>query len=102
MEATDKIVNRIAESELITFDLEELYPKEEPASFDLKDYLHMGLVLKEKDFRDALKNFDWEKFRNKNVAVFCSADAIIPVWAFMLAGIYLEPVAKRFYFCKEE
>jgi len=102
MEATHKIVNRVAESELITFDLEELYPKEERASFDLKEYLQMGLVLKEKDFREALKNLDWEKFRNKNVAVFCSADAIIPVWAFMLSGIYLGPVAKRFYFCKED
>ena len=101
METEDKLVNRVADSGLITFDLEELYPKEDRATFDLKDYLFMGLILKEKDFREALKNIDWEKFRSKNVAVFCSADAIIPVWAYMLAGVYLEPVASRFFFCKE-
>lgn len=102
MESQDKIINRVAESGLITFDLEELYPKEEKASFDLKDYLFMGLILKEKDFREALKNVDWSSFQNKNVAVFCSADAIIPVWAHMLVSVYLAPVARRFYFCKEE
>src|SRR6185503_15368547 len=102
METQDKIVNRVAESGLITFDLEEFYPKEEKKSFDLRDYLFMGLILKEKDFREALKNMDWSAYQNKNVAVYCSADAIIPVWAYMLAGVYLGPVAKRFYFCKEE
>lgn len=102
METQEKIVNRVSESGLITFDLEEFYPKEEKKSFDLRDYLFMGLILKEKDFREALKNMDWSAYQNKNVAVFCSADAIIPVWAYMLAGVYLAPVAKRFYFCKEE
>ena len=102
MEIQEKIVNRVSESDLITFDLEEFYPKEEKKSFDLKEYLFMGLILKEKDFREALKNFDWSVYQNKNVAVFCSADAIIPVWAYMLVAVYLTPVAKRFYFCKEE
>lgn len=102
METDEKIINRVSESELITLDLEEFYPKEEKISFDLKDYLFMGLILKEKDFREALKNLDWTSYQDKNVAVFCSADAIIPMWAYMLAGVYLSPVAKRFYFCKPE
>ncbi|HYV94541.1 MAG TPA: DUF2480 family protein [Chitinophagales bacterium] len=102
METQEKIINRVSESGLITFDLEEFYPKEEKISFDLRNYLFMGLILKEKDFREALKNLDWSAYQNKNVAVFCSADAIIPVWAYMLVGVYLAPAAKRFYFCKEE
>ena len=101
-ETENEIVNRVAESGLMTVDLEEFYPKEERASFDLKDHLFMGLILKEKDFREALKNLDWDIYRNKNVAVFCSVDAIIPVWAYMLVGVYLAPVARRFYFCREE
>jgi len=92
----EEIVNKIAESGLITLDLEGYYPKEEIIVFDLKDYLFMGLVLKEKDFREALKNLDWGIYRDKNVAVTCSADAIIPVWAYMLAASYLQPVAKDF------
>jgi len=102
MEIQEKIVNRVEESGLITFDLEEFYPKEEKASFDLKDHLFMGLILKEKDFREALKGMDWTSFQDKIVAVYCSADAIIPVWAYMLAAVYLEPVAKKIYFCKPE
>jgi hypothetical protein len=102
METQENIVNRVSESGLITFDLEEFYPREKKICFDLKDYLFMGLILKEKDFREALKNLDWSAYQNKNVAVFCSADAIIPVWAYMLVGVYLGAVAKRFYFCKEE
>ncbi len=99
MESTEKLINRVADSGLITLDLEELYPQEPKAAFDLKDFLFMGLILKEKDYREALKAVDWEKYKGKNIAVFCSADAIIPVWAYMLAGVYLEPVANRFFFC---
>ncbi|MEO6166241.1 MAG: DUF2480 family protein [Chitinophagales bacterium] len=102
MESTDKLVNRVNDSGLITIDLEEFYPAEPKMPFDLKDYLFMGLILKEKDYREALKLVDWEVFRGKNVAIFCSADAIVPVWAYMLAGVYLEPVADRIYFCKME
>jgi hypothetical protein len=87
------ILNKVAESGLITIDLENYYPKGETAIFDLKDFLFMGLILKEKDFREALKKEDWEKYRNKNVAVTCTADAIIPVWAYMLIVSYLQPVA---------
>ena len=91
---SEAITNKVAESGLITIDLERFYPKEEIAFFDLKDYLFQGLVLKEKDFREALKDFDWEIYRNKYVAVTCSTDAIIPVWAYMLISSYLQPVAK--------
>ena len=88
------VVNKVAESGIITFDLENYSPKGETAVFDLKDYLFMGLILKEKDFRESLKNLDWEVYRNKYVAITCSADAIIPVWAYMLVVSYLQPVAK--------
>jgi len=87
-------VNKVAESGLITLDLEEYFPKGETAVFDLKDHLFMGMILKEKDYREALKNLNWEPYAGKNVALTCSADAIIPVWAWMLAASYLQPVAK--------
>ena len=93
---SDEIVNKVAESGLITIDLEKYLPlKEEIVVFDLKDFLFMGMILKEKDFREALKKHDWEKYRNRNVAITCSADAIIPVWAYMLVTSYLQPVAKE-------
>jgi hypothetical protein len=98
----ETIVNRVAASGLVTIDLEEYYPKGETAIFDLKDYLFRGLILKEKDFRTALQEMDWEQYRNKNVAITCSADAIIPRWAFMLAATYLQPVAKEIVFGDEK
>lgn len=91
----DSFINKVAESGLVTIDLETFYPKGETAVFDLKDHLFMGLILKEKDFREALKNLDWEIYRGKNIALTCSEDAIIPVWAWMLAVTYLQPVAKE-------
>ena len=94
----EEIVNRVTDSGIITLDLEQFYPKEAIAVFDMKDHLFMGLILKEKDFRAALQGLDWEQFRDKNVAVTCSADAIIPVWAYMLVASYLQPVAKEIVF----
>ena len=91
---SEAIINKVSESGLITLDLEQYYPRDEVVLFDLKDYLFMGLILKEKDFREALKNLDWEVYRNKYVGVTCSADAIIPPWAYMLAASYLQPVAR--------
>ncbi|MBX2892514.1 MAG: DUF2480 family protein [Saprospiraceae bacterium] len=82
------LVNRVAQSGLLTIDLEELYPTGEIVPFDLKDYLFMGLILKEKDFREALKAHDWSQYEGKNLAVFCSADAIIPMWAYMLVATH--------------
>jgi hypothetical protein len=91
---SETIINKVSESGLITLDLEQYYPGGDVVLFDLKDYLFMGLILKEKDFREALKKQDWEVYRNKYVGVTCSADAIIPPWAYMLAASYLQPVAK--------
>src|ERR1700741_41640 len=92
---SDPIVNKVAESGLITIDLEKWYPRGASIVFDMKDHLFMGMILKEKDFREALKNIDWSVYQNKNIALFCSVDAIIPVWAWMLAVSYLQPVAKE-------
>lgn len=91
----ETFINKVAESGLITLDLEKYVPKGETEVFDLKEFLFMGMILKEKDFREALKNLDLGKFRNKNVAITCTADAIIPVWAYMLITSYLQPVAKE-------
>ena len=94
MEAMDKpLINRVAASGLITLNLEDFFPKEELVTFDLKDYLYMELILKEKDFRAALKEHDFQQYEGKNVVVFCSTDAIIPVWAYMLVTAYAAPYA---------
>lgn len=94
---SETIVNKIANSGLITIDLEKYLPKESIASFDLKDHLFMGLILKEKDFREDLKNLDWSVYQDKMVAINCSADAIIPSWAYMLVVTHLNEVAKDSY-----
>lgn len=93
----DVIINRVANSGLVTIDLEDYLPKGEIAVFDLKDHLFRGLILKEKDFREALQGLDWEIFRNKYVVITCSADAIIPMWAYMLVTSYVQPLAKDVY-----
>jgi len=89
----DEIINKVAESGLITIDLAQYYPSGANTVFDLKDHLYMGMILKEKEFREALKNLDWSIYRDKNVAVTCTADAVIPVWAYMLIASYLQPIA---------
>ena len=94
----DAIVNKVSESGLITLDLEDFYPTAETAVFDMKDYLFMGMILKEKEFREAMKNLDLSPFKGKNIALTCSADAIIPIWAYMLAASYLEPVSNEVIF----
>ncbi|HSK11627.1 MAG TPA: DUF2480 family protein [Phnomibacter sp.] len=86
-------VNKVAESGIISLDLEALGGKYEWVAFDLKPFLFMELILREKEFREALKVHDWEVYRGKLVAVHCSADAIIPMWAYMLVGSSLEPYA---------
>jgi hypothetical protein len=98
----DIIVNKVAQSGLVTLDLEEFYPSDDIATFDVKDYLFMELILKEKEYRDTLKNIDWSIYENKVVAITCSADAIIPLWAYMLAATYLQPFAKDIMFGTEE
>lgn len=96
-EASKPLVNRVAQSGLITLKLEEFFPQEEICSFDLKDYLFRELILREKDFRAALKEHDWSQYEGKNLAIHCSADAIIPMWAYMLVTVYAEPIAKRVF-----
>lgn len=90
-----EFVNKVAESGLVTIDLEQWYPKGEVVVLDLKEYLFMGMIVKEKEFRDALKKTEWEKYRDKIVAIVCSVDAIIPSWAYMLLSSYLQPVCKN-------
>ena len=89
----DKLVNRIAESGLITLDLANYKPGQAVVAFDLAPFLFMGQVLREKAFRDDIAQQDWESYRGKYVAVFCSTDAIIPSWAFMLVASQLEGIA---------
>ena len=93
-----EIINRVANSALITFNLEELYPKVELEEIDLKNQLFQGLILREKDLRDFIKSHPWEQYQKKNVAVFCSEDAVIPTWAYMLIGIALQPFAAKIVF----
>jgi Protein of unknown function (DUF2480) len=89
----EQLINRVANSGLVTIDLEQFYPSGEIVTFDMKDYLFHGLILKEKDFRESLKNIDWNQYQAKHLAIFCSSDAIIPTWAFQLVVIYAEPFA---------
>lgn len=90
-----EIVNRVASSGIISIDLEEYYHSGERVLLDIGPQLYEGLILKEKDFRNYLKNEKWESYRGKNVAIICSADAIIPTWAYMLLAAKLQPVANK-------
>ena len=91
-----EIVNRVASSAIISLNMEEFYPQEERVVFDLKDFLFQELILKEKDFRKSLKELDWSKYKDKWVAVTCSADAIVPTWAYMLVCTFLEGLSKGY------
>lgn len=92
---SDEIINRVANSKLVTIDLEDYYPKGERVLFDIKDWLWEGLVLREKDFRQQAGAHNWQRYQNNYVALTCSTDAIIPAWAFMLLSTYLEPYATK-------
>ncbi|MEL0645600.1 DUF2480 family protein [Olleya sp. Ti.3.14] len=91
----EEIINRVANSKLITLDLEDYYPQGQRVLLDIKDWLFQELVLKEKDFREYIKNHDWSQYQNQYVAITCSADAIIPDWAFMLLVVNLEPFVEK-------
>jgi hypothetical protein len=94
----EEIVNRIQNSSLVTLDLEEFYVPGERIFFDLKPFLYQEIILKEKDFRATLKATDWSRFMNKHVAIGCTADAIVPTWAYMLLTISLKPFAETIVF----
>ena len=96
------LVNRVANSGLITFNLEELYPDHEIVSFDIADYLFKGLMLREKEFRAALKDYDWSQLQDKVLLVYCSTDAIVPVWAQMLVVTYAQPEASEVFIGTEK
>ena len=98
----DEIINKVASSGLVSLDLENFYPSEDVKGFDLKPFLFMEMILKEKDFRQALRELDWSAYDGKAVAVYCSADAIIPMWAYMLVTSLLQPVATEIIFGNEE
>lgn len=92
---SDEIINRVANSKLITINLEDYYPKGQRVLFDIKDWLHEGFVLREKDFRAQVSAFNWNQYQDAFVALTCSSDAIIPGWAYMLLSIQLESIAKK-------
>ena len=98
MEIQENIVNKVALSGLISFDLADLHQPGERVVYDIKDNLFQGLILREKDFREFVKNHDWAQYSGKNVAVTCSADAIVPTWAYMLIASKLAPYANFFVF----
>ena len=91
----DEIENKVANSGIITIDPESFYTPGERVLFDIKPMLFQGIILKEKDFRDQIKNTDWTSYKDKMVAITCSADAIVPTWAYMLLTLALEPYAKK-------
>jgi Protein of unknown function (DUF2480) len=91
----EEIINKVSQSVLLTLDLEKFYPAENIRIFDLKPFLFMELILKEKDFRAALGATDWFQYKDEIVGIYCSADAVIPVWAYMLVTSYLQPFAKE-------
>jgi hypothetical protein len=94
----DEIINRVAESGLTEINLEDFYPKGERVVIDVKENLFKGLILREKDFREFVKNEDWSRYKDKFAAITCSADAIVPTWAYMLLSTSLQPFAKHLVF----
>lgn len=100
--AEKPLVNRVAKSGLITINLEDYFPKTEIVEFDLKDFLFRELLLREKDFRAAMKEIDWSIYEGKQLAVFCSTDAIIPTWAYQLVVIHATPFASAIYYGGKE
>lgn len=98
MDIQENIVNKVASSGLITLNLEDYYDQGERVVYDLKENLFQGLILREKDFREFIKAHDWTAYTGKNVAVICSADAIVPTWAYMLLANKMKPYANEVVF----
>lgn len=91
----DEILNKVAQSKLITFNLEDYYPKGERMVLDIKDWLYEGFILKEKEFRAFVDAHDWSQYKDAYVAMHCSTDAIIPGWAYLLLSVKLSGIAKK-------
>ncbi|MBP6425173.1 MAG: DUF2480 family protein [Flavobacterium sp.] len=91
----EEIVNKVAQSSLMVFDLEDYYPDDHVVDLDVSQWLAEGLILRETDFRSQLKEYDWSPFEDKYVALFCSTDAILPAWAFALVSVHLAPFALK-------
>lgn len=87
----DEIVNKVAQSALEVFDLEDYFPDEHVVVLDISQWLVEGFILKEKEFREQLKNFDWTCYQDKYVGLICSSDAILPAWTFALVAVHLAP-----------
>lgn len=102
MDIKENIVNKVAQSGLMTIDLADFAPTGEIFIYDLKDNLFHGLILKEKDFRDFIKNHDWSMYEGKHVGIMCSADAIVPTWAYMLLANKFSDVALSVHFGDED
>lgn len=98
MNIQENIINKVAQSGLISFDLAEYYPSGERVVYDIKDNLFHGLILREKDFREFVKEHDWAAYQGKHVAITCTADAIVPTWAYMLLANKLTPFASTIVF----
>jgi len=98
MEIQENIVNKVALSGLVTLDPAVFYPAGERVIYDIKDNLYMGLILREKDFREFVKTHDWAQYRDKCVALICSEDAIVPAWAYMLLANKMAPYAAEIVF----
>jgi hypothetical protein len=98
MEIQENIINKVAQSGLVTLDPAQFYAPGERVVYDIKDNLFHGLMLREKDFREFVKTHDWAQYEGKNVAVTCSADAIVPAWAYMLLANRLAPYAREVVF----
>lgn len=102
MEIQENIVNKVAQSGLVSFDLADVSPAGERVLYDIKDNLFHGLILREKDFREFVKEHNWEQYRGKHVAITCTAEAIVPTWAYMLLATRLSPFADTVTFCSLE
>src|ERR1700742_4524643 len=98
MDIQENIVNKVAQSGLVSVDPASFYPPGERVVYDIKDNLFHGLILKEKDFREFVKDHDWAQYTGKNVAITCSADAIVPTWAYMLLANRMTPYAREIVF----
>ena len=92
---SEPIINRVAQSKLVTFDLEDYYPDGQRVLLDIKDWLYEGFILKEKEFRAFVGEHNWEQYKDKYVALTCSTDAIVPGWAYMLITTQLNPYVKK-------